>query len=53
KMVNEALVRQGLAKVAYVYKPNNTHEQLLRKSEAQAKKEKLNIWSEDNADSGQ
>ncbi|MEI5742663.1 thermonuclease, partial [Staphylococcus aureus] len=26
---------------------------LLRKSEAQAKKEKLNIWSEDNADSGQ
>ncbi|EUF46662.1 hypothetical protein O727_02686, partial [Staphylococcus aureus M0731] len=24
-----------------------------RKSEAQAKKEKLNIWSEDNADSGQ
>ncbi|MEI5742662.1 thermonuclease, partial [Staphylococcus aureus] len=27
--------------------------QLLRKSEAQAKKEKLNIWSEDNADSGQ
>ncbi|HCT6297234.1 TPA: thermonuclease family protein [Staphylococcus aureus] len=53
KMVNEALVRQGLAKVAYVYKPNNTHEQLLRKSEAQAKKEKLNIWSEDNADSSQ
>ncbi|WP_225349245.1 thermonuclease family protein [Apilactobacillus kunkeei] len=53
KMVNEALVRQGLAKVAYVYKPNNTHEQHLRKSEAQAKKEKLNIWSEDNADSGQ
>lgn len=38
KMVNQALVRQGLAKVAYVYKPNNTHEQLLRKSEAQAKK---------------
>nr|3PMF_A Chain A, Thermonuclease [Staphylococcus aureus] len=53
KMVNEALVRQGLAKVAYVYKGNNTHEQLLRKAEAQAKKEKLNIWSEDNADSGQ
>lgn len=49
KMVNQALVRQGLAKVAYVYKPNNTHEQLLRKSEAQAKKEHLNIWSEGNA----
>lgn len=50
KMVNQALVRQGLAKVAYVYKPNNTHEQLLRKSEAQAKKEHLNIWSEGNAE---
>lgn len=52
KMVNEALVRQGLAKVAYVYKPNNTHEQLLRKVKHK-RKEKLNIWSEDNADSGQ
>ncbi|MBE5675294.1 thermonuclease family protein [Staphylococcus sp. SS87] len=50
KMVNQALVRQGLAKVAYVYKPNNTHEQLLRKSEAQAKKEHLNIWSEGDAE---
>ncbi|CDR52280.1 thermonuclease family protein [Staphylococcus schweitzeri] len=50
KMVNQALVRQGLAKVAYVYKPNNTHEQLLRKSEAKAKKEHLNIWSEGNAE---
>ncbi|CDR29395.1 thermonuclease family protein [Staphylococcus schweitzeri] len=50
KMVNQALIRQGLAKVAYVYKPNNTHEQLLRKSEAQAKKEHLNIWSEGNAE---
>ncbi|MEF9552128.1 thermonuclease family protein [Staphylococcus argenteus] len=50
KMVNQALVRQGLAKVAYVYKPNNTHEQLLRKSEAQVKKEHLNIWSEGNAE---
>lgn len=50
KMVNQTLVRQGLAKVAYVYKPNNTHEQLLRKSEAQAKKEHLNIWSEGNAE---
>ncbi|MGZ1747145.1 thermonuclease family protein [Staphylococcus argenteus] len=50
KMVNQALVRQGLAKVAYVYKPNNTHEQLLRKSKAQAKKEHLNIWSEGNAE---
>ncbi len=37
-MVNEALVRRGLAKVAYVYKPNNTHEQLFKKSEAQTKK---------------
>lgn len=52
-MVNEALVRQGLAKVAYVYKPNNTHEQLFKKKWSTSEKEKLNIWSEDNADSGQ
>ncbi len=38
-MVNEALVRQGLAKVAYVYKPNNTHEQLLRKVKHKQKRE--------------
>nr|prf nuclease [Staphylococcus aureus] len=53
KMVNEALVRQGLAKVAYVYKPNNTHEQLLRKEKKSEAQAKLNIWSENDADSGQ
>ena len=46
KMVNNAVVRQGLARVKYVYPPNNTYEQLIRASEARAKAEKLNIWSE-------
>ncbi len=48
KMVNNAVVRQGLARVKYVYPPNNTYEQLIRTSEAQAKAEKLNIWSVSN-----
>ncbi|MBW4837401.1 MAG: thermonuclease family protein [Staphylococcaceae bacterium] len=49
RMVNNAVVRQGLARVKYVYPPNNTYEQLIRASEARAKAEKLNIWSESNS----
>lgn len=48
-MVNNALVRDGLARVKYVYPPNNTYEKMIRESEAKAKTEKLNIWSEENA----
>lgn len=49
KMVNNAIVRKGLARVKYVYPPNNTYEQILRASEKKAKAQKLNIWSEPQA----
>lgn len=48
-MVNNAIVRKGLARVKYVYPPNNTYEQILRASEKKAKAQKLNIWSEPQA----
>ena len=44
-MVNEAVVRQGLARVTYIYPPNNTFEQMLKVSQSKAQAEKLNIWS--------
>lgn len=46
KMVNEILVREGLAKVAYVYPPNTKYLDRLKAAEALAKEEKLGIWSE-------
>ena len=45
RMVNEAVVRQGLARVTYIYPPNNTFEQMLKVSQSKAQAEKLNIWS--------
>lgn len=45
RMVNEAVVRQGLARVAYVYPPNNTYQQMLLTSQSKAQAQKLNIWS--------
>ncbi|PCF85827.1 alpha/beta hydrolase [Staphylococcus delphini] len=45
KMVNEILVREGLAKVAYVYPPNTKYLDRLKAAEALAKQEKLGIWS--------
>ena len=48
-MVNNAIVRKGLARVKYVYPSNNTYEQMLRASEKKAKAQKLNIWSEPQA----
>lgn len=47
KMVNNELVRNGLARVKYVYKPNNTHEGMLKESQRKAQAEKLNIWSDE------
>lgn len=54
KSVNETLVREGLARVGYVYPPNTRHLEALKKAEEQAKKEKLGIWSIENysTDSG-
>ena len=36
RMVNEAVVRQGLARVTYIYPPNNTFEQMLKVSQSKA-----------------
>ncbi|HEC2151048.1 TPA: thermonuclease family protein [Staphylococcus delphini] len=46
KMVNELLVREGLAKVAYVYPPNTKYLERLKVAETKAQDEKLGIWSE-------
>ncbi|HHU6751518.1 TPA: thermonuclease family protein [Staphylococcus pseudintermedius] len=47
KMVNELLVREGLAKVAYVYPPNTKYLERLKVAETKAQDEKLGIWSEE------
>lgn len=46
EMVNETLVREGLASVDYVYEPNDKYEDLLRDAEDEAKNEGVGIWSE-------
>ena len=43
--MNDEVVRQGLARVTYIYPPNNTFEQMLKVSQSKAQAEKLNIWS--------
>ncbi|MBG9981947.1 thermonuclease family protein [Aerococcaceae bacterium DSM 111020] len=43
-LILEELVSQGLATVRYINPPNNSYEQLLRRSEEQAKQAELNIW---------
>ncbi len=49
EMVNEILVREGLAKVAYVYPPNTRYLDRLESAQAVAKEQKLGIWSLDSA----
>src|SRR5699024_3411037 len=44
-MVNEVLVREGLAQVNYVYPPNTRHVDRLKEAERLAKEEGLGIWS--------
>lgn len=44
-MLNEELVRQGLATVRYVNPPNNSYEELLRDAQADAQAQELNLWS--------
>ncbi|MDW3783687.1 thermonuclease family protein [Staphylococcus saprophyticus] len=46
KMINDVLAREGLARVKYIYPPNTTHLNKLKESQAKAKEEKLNIWSD-------
>lgn len=49
QMINEILVREGLAKVAYVYPPNTRYLDKLEKAQSKAKEEKLGVWSIDSA----
>lgn len=51
KSVNEALLAAGLAKVT-VYEPNNKYEDKYRAIEAEAKKEKKGIWSDNPCKDG-
>ncbi|PTF10336.1 thermonuclease NucI [Staphylococcus devriesei] len=43
-MFNEELVKKGLAREKY-FSPNGKYRHIFAKDEAQAKKEKLNLWS--------
>ncbi|KIL30479.1 hypothetical protein B4145_2287 [Bacillus subtilis] len=45
KSVQETLLKEGLARVAYVYEPNTKYIDKFEKDEQQAKTEKLSIWS--------
>ncbi|CAD2074135.1 Thermonuclease precursor [Jeotgalicoccus aerolatus] len=46
EMVNETLVREGLASVDYVHEPNDKYEDLLRDAEDEAKEAGAGMWSE-------
>lgn len=45
KMYNEQVIRQGLARVAYIYEPNTQHLDKLYEAQDYAKSHKKGIWS--------
>ena len=45
EMVNETLVKEGLATVDYVHPPNDKYEDLLRDAEEEAKNNQVGVWS--------
>ena len=45
KSVQETLLKEGLARVAYVYEPNTKYIDQFRLDEQEAKSDKLSIWS--------
>ncbi|MFC7805737.1 endonuclease YokF [Bacillus subtilis] len=45
KSVQETLLKEGLARIAYVYEPNTKYIDQFKKDEQEAKSEKLSIWS--------
>ncbi|MFB7156196.1 MULTISPECIES: thermonuclease family protein [unclassified Lysinibacillus] len=47
-MLQESLLKEGLAAVRFIHKPNNTFEDEFREIQQDAEKEKLNIWSHQN-----
>ena len=46
EMVNEILVREGLATVRYANPPNTSHLDVLEEAESTAQKENAGLWSE-------
>ncbi len=48
EMINETLVREGLAEVKYVNPPNDTHADILEAAQEEAKAKNLGIWSENH-----
>ncbi|PIC64284.1 thermonuclease [Sporosarcina sp. P13] len=45
KSVQEQLLKEGLARVAYVYPPNTRHVDAFKKAEAEGKKSGIGIWT--------
>lgn len=46
--VNETLIKEGLARVAYIYPPNTRYVDHYKKAEQEAKEQGLGIWSIEN-----
>lgn len=44
KMINQELLRKGLARVAYIYEPDTRYVETFQKIEDEAKGEKLGVW---------
>ncbi|EUJ16519.1 thermonuclease family protein [Listeria aquatica] len=47
KNVNELMIYEGYARVAYIYKPNTRYLKEFNRVQTEAKKEKRNIWSKE------
>ncbi|EAD4839240.1 hypothetical protein WO46_15200 [Listeria monocytogenes] len=47
KNVNEMMIKEGFARVAYVYEPNTRYLSEFKKAETAAKEKKKNIWAKD------
>lgn len=45
ELIQDILVREGLARVAYVHDPSTTYLQQLEQSQEQAKEQEIGIWS--------
>ena len=44
KMINQELLRQGLARVAYIYEPDTRYVETFQEIEAEAKEKKIGVW---------
>lgn len=47
KMINQELLRKGLARVAYIYEPDTRYVETFQEIEDEAKEENLGIWQTD------